>query len=186
MRGCIASIALAAGLACASTPRPRSAPAPAGADRAPRAPLTGNWAVDASNGDGAVRRSYFDLVQRGTRITGSIRTTQFYYPVVEGGGGADSFSITGTMQDGRTPRRVTYEGKLIGDELHLFTRRRPELPLTETIAHRVPEGEGAMPARVALPARRVVPENGLARTRPCARWPTRWPRTGCARPATST
>jgi alpha-galactosidase len=160
------TMAVAASLACASAPSHESAATPAGADRSAAAPLTGNWAVDNGNADGAVRRAYFHLVQSGTRITGSIRSTQFYYPVVEGSGTPDSFSITGTMQDGRTPRRVTYEGKLIGDALHLFTRRRPELPLTETIAHRVPEGEGAMPARNALPVRHAVADNGLARTPP--------------------
>ncbi|NUP72735.1 MAG: glycoside hydrolase family 27 protein [Gemmatimonadaceae bacterium] len=133
--------------------------------RAP-ASLTGNWAVDNTSADGAVRGTYFHLVQDGARITGTIRSTQFYYPVVEGSGGPEGFTITGTMQDGSTPRRVTYDGRLTGDALHLYTRRRPELPLVETIAHRAPEGEGAMPARSALPALHAVPDNGLAPTPP--------------------
>jgi alpha-galactosidase len=138
----------------------------ASVQRAEPATLTGNWAADNSNGDGAVRRTYFNLVQNGPQITGSIRSTQFYYPVVEGAGGPESFTLAGTMQDGRTPRRVTYEGKLVGDELHLLTRRRPELPPTEVIARRVPAGEGAMPARNPLPALHRVRDNGLARTPP--------------------
>jgi alpha-galactosidase len=138
----------------------------ASVQRAAPATLTGNWAVDNSNADGAVRRTYFNLVQNGERITGSIRSTQFYYPVVEGTGGPESFALTGTMQDGNTTRRVTYQGKLVGDELHLLTRRRPELPPTELIARRVPAGEGAMPARKPLPAPHRVRDNGLARTPP--------------------
>src|SRR5205085_5021116 len=53
-----------------------------------------------------------------------------------------------------------------GDELHLTTRRRPDAPLTEMVARRAPAGEGALPARLPLPALHRVPDNGLARTPP--------------------
>jgi len=128
--------------------------------------VTGNWAVDNGNTDGAVRRQYFNLVQQGDQIRGSIRSTQFYYKIAEGAGTPDKFTIIGSMMDGASPRTVTYEGKLVGSELHLFTRRRPTDSVTMTTARRVPDGEGAMPARNPLPARRVVADNGLARTPP--------------------
>jgi alpha-galactosidase len=70
------------------------------------------------------------------------------------------------MQDGKTSRHVVYEGKLVGDELHLGTRRRPDAPLTEMVAHRASQGEGAMPARIAPPPLHKVPYNGLAKTPP--------------------
>src|SRR6266850_5807410 len=87
--------------------------------------LTGNWAVKNPNADGTFRTTYLNLKQDGQRITGSIRVTQFYYLITESTGGADGFTITGTMRDGKTDRKVQYEGKLAGEELHISTRRRP-------------------------------------------------------------
>src|SRR5205823_4079183 len=84
----------------------------------------------------------------------------------ESTGGAEGFTIIGTMKDGKTDRRVQYEGKLVEDELHIATRRRPDAPLTEMVAHRAPPGEGALPARIAPPALHKVRDNGLARTPP--------------------
>src|SRR5881227_3884497 len=102
--------------------------------------LTGNWVVRAPNADGTSRLTYFNLKQEGSRITGSIRVTQFYYLITESTGGAEGFKITGTMKDGKSERHVQYEGKLVGDELHIATRRRPDAPLTEMVAHRAPAG----------------------------------------------
>src|SRR6266446_517764 len=95
--------------------------------------LTGNWAVRSPNADGTVRTTYFTLKQEGSRITGSIRLTQFYYLITESTAGPDGFTLVGTMKDGANERRVTYEGKLVGDELHLTTRRRPEDRPTELV-----------------------------------------------------
>jgi len=128
--------------------------------------LTGNWAVRAPNADGTVRSTYFNLKQEGGRITGSIRVTQFYYLITESTGAADGFTIVAKMKDGKSERRVQYEGKLVGDELHLSTRRRPEDKPTEMIARRAPDGEGVMPARIPPPALHRVPDNGLAKTPP--------------------
>src|SRR5882724_8028832 len=128
--------------------------------------LTGNWAAKTENADGTVRATYFKLKQDGPRITGSIRVTQFYYLVTDGSGGSDSFVLNGSMQDGHSERKVRYQGKLVGDELHLITRRRPEDRPTELIARRVPDGEGALPARIPPPALHKVPYNGLAKTPP--------------------
>ena len=114
------------------------------------ADLTGNWAVRDPLPDGTFRTTYLDLHQEGSRITGSIRVTQFYYKIVESTGGADGFTLTGSMMDDTNERRVKYEGKLVGDELHVSTRRRPNADLVEMVAHRAPEGEGAMPARLPL------------------------------------
>ena len=54
-------------------------------------PLTGNWAVRSSSTDGYVRTSYFHLKQEGDRITGAIRTTQFFYTIKESSGGPQGF-----------------------------------------------------------------------------------------------
>jgi alpha-galactosidase len=74
---------------------------------------------------------------------------------------------------------VTYEARLLGNELRIAQRRRPPAgavappganrPTPELVAHRVAAGEGAMPAKIALPARHVVKDNGIART-PAMGW----------------
>ena len=132
----------------------------------PNDQLTGNWVVRTPNADGTSRTTYLNLKQDGQRITGSIRVTQFYYLITESTGGADGFTITGTMRDGKNDRKVQYQGKLAGDQLHISTRRRPEDKPTEMIARRAPAGEGALPARLPLPTLHKVPDNGLARTPP--------------------
>ena len=130
------------------------------------ADLNGNWVAENPLPDGTVRKTYFDLKQEDSRITGHIRVTQFYYSISESSGAPEAFTVTGTMMDGDSPRHVVYEGKLIGDELHMATRRRPDAPLTEVVAHRAPAGEGAMPPRIPPPALHKVPYNGLAKTPP--------------------
>jgi len=130
------------------------------------ADLTGNWAVKEALGDGTVHTTYLNLKQEGARITGTIRATQFYYRIVESTGGPNGFTLTGSMMDGNSERRVKFEGELIGEELHLATRRRSDAPIVEMTAHRVPAGEGAYPERRPLPALHKVADNGLARTPP--------------------
>ena len=130
------------------------------------ADLTGNWAVRDPLPDGTFRTTYLDLHQEGSRITGSIRVTQFYYKIVESTGGPDGFTLTGSMMDGTNERRVKYEGKLVGDELHVATRRRPDSELIQMVAHLAPLGEGAYPARLPPPVIHKVPYNGLAKTPP--------------------
>src|SRR6266849_5616321 len=130
------------------------------------ADLTGNWVVAQDRHDGTFRRTYFNLKQEPSRISGSIRVTQFFYKITESTGGPEGFTLTGSMIDGDRERKVRYEGKLAGDELHIGTRNRPEAPLTEMVAHRAPDGEGAMPARVEPPKLHKVADNGLVRTPP--------------------
>jgi alpha-galactosidase len=129
--------------------------------------LTGNWVVlQPNNNDDYVRKTYFDLKQDGARITGHIRVTQFYYSIEESTGGPDGFTLSGSMMDGHNQRTVKYEGKLVGEELQLGTRRNADAPLTTLVAHRAPVGEGAYPAKLPLPALHKVPDNGLVRTPP--------------------
>ena len=136
-----------------------------GARQSPE-PLTGNWVVRTDNKDGTFRTTYLNLKQQGAKITGTIRVTQFFYRISESTGGPEGFTLNASMMDGKSERKVQYEGKLVGDELHVSTRRRPQDPPTQLIAVRAPAGEGAMPARNPLPALHKVPDNGLARTPP--------------------
>ena len=113
--------------------------------------LTGNWAVKTPRNDGTFSKVYFNLKQDGGKIVGTIRSTQFYYQITDSTGDGNGFTITGTMKDGTATRTVRYDGKLAGDELQLATRRRPEDKPTESVARRVPDGEGAMPAFCRFP-----------------------------------
>jgi len=128
--------------------------------------LTGNWVVRDPLPDGTFRSTYLDLQEEGSRISGTIRVTQFYYKIIESTGGPDGFTLTGSMVDGTNERRVKYEGKLVGDELHVATRRRPDAELIQMVAHRAPPGEGAYPARLPLPVIHKVADNGLAKVPP--------------------
>jgi len=130
------------------------------------ADLTGNWVVSQSMNDGTFRRTYFNLKQQGGQIAGTIRATQFYYTITASTVGADGFTITGTLDDGHSPRTVHYSGRLTGDELRLTAPGRNGAPGPEMVAHRAPAGEGAYPARLPLPALHKVADNGLARTPP--------------------
>ena len=130
------------------------------------ADLTGNWVVRDPLPDGTFRTTYLDLQEEGSRITGTIRVTQFYFTIVDSTGGSEGFTLTGSMMDGNNERRVKYEGKLVGDELHVATRRRPDTEVIQMVAHRAPPNEGSYPARLPLPAIHKVAGNGLARTPP--------------------
>lgn len=130
------------------------------------ADLAGNWAAAATGPDGVVRKSYFNLTFEGGKIGGTIRANQFFFKIAESTGGPDGFAVTAEMTDGTQKRTVKYDGKLVGDELHMSTRRRPDAPLMEIVAVRAPAGEGSMPGRITLPALHKVPDNGLAKTPP--------------------
>ena len=157
----------------------RPVPGPPTSVSMARPNVTGNWLAAVPANDGTFRRSYFNLVQQGDRITGTVRTTQFYFQIAESSWDGAAFTITGAMKDGGSERRVTYDGRLMGDELHIAQRRRPPAgaaatpaaarPPQELVAHRVAAGEGALPAKIALPERHVVKDNGIART-PAMGW----------------
>src|SRR2546423_6863481 len=129
-------------------------------------PLNGNWVVRTENKDGTFRTTYLNLKQDRAKITGTIRVTQFFYRITDNTGGPGGFTLNASMMDGKSEPKVQYEGKLVGDELHISTRRRPQDNPTQMIAVRAPAGEGALPARNPLPALHKVPDNGLARTPP--------------------
>ena len=129
-------------------------------------PLTGNWAASSPSNDGFVRKAYFNLKQDGVQITGTIRATQFFYKISKSTGGPEGFTLEASMMDGKSERKVTYEGKLIGNELQIGRRNRPDQPITFQMAQRGLKGEGALPPRVEPPALHKVPYNGLAKTPP--------------------
>src|SRR5437879_1995320 len=54
------------------------------------ADLAGNWAVRDALPDGTYRTTYLNLKQDGSRITGTIRVTQFFYRIVDTSGGPEN------------------------------------------------------------------------------------------------
>jgi alpha-galactosidase len=129
------------------------------------ADLTGNWLAATPNGDGTTRRTWLNLKQQDGSITGTIRATQFFYTITGSSGGPEHFTLNASMKNEDREFRVTYEITVAGDELRVAQVRNntPGNPIT---AHRVPAGDGALPARVTLPALHKVADNGLARTPP--------------------
>jgi alpha-galactosidase len=127
--------------------------------------LTGNWLAAMPNGDGSMQRTFLNLKQQDNRITGTVRWTLHFFSIAESSGGPENFTITAAMPLSLGERRVTYRGKLLGDELHLakISGFGPDTPL---VARRVPAGEGALPARIEPPPLHPVRDNGLARTPP--------------------
>ena len=130
--------------------------------------VTGNWLSAEDMKDGTFRRTYLNLVEEGAHVTGTIRTLQNLYTVVDSAAtGPETFNLSARMTDGHGERRATYEVKLMGDDqLHILMRRGPDAPVVEMVAHRAPIAEGAYPARRELPALHKVPYNGLAKTPP--------------------
>src|SRR5258706_15070917 len=89
------------------------------------ADLTGNWLVAQDRHDGTFRRTYINLKQEPTRISGSIRVTQFFYKIVESTGGPEGFTLTGGIVDGDHGPKGRYEGEVVGGELTVGARNRP-------------------------------------------------------------
>ncbi|HWR36039.1 MAG TPA: glycoside hydrolase family 27 protein [Clostridia bacterium] len=132
------------------------------------ADLTGNWAITPPNAEGA-KKLYFKLKQEGSNVTGTIRTEHVYYFVKESSPGPeDTTNLIASMIDNGNERFIQYQVKRVGDDLHIiYPRRRPNAPVRATVAKRVPDSEGAYPARLPIPAKlRQVPYNGLAKTPP--------------------
>jgi alpha-galactosidase len=129
------------------------------------ADLTGNWLVATPNGDGTLRRVYFHLKQEGGHVTGTIRATLHLYSIDRSTGGPEGFTISAGMALLGGERRVNYRLKRVGDDLEV-TQTTGQGPGPVMVAHRVPEGEGALPARIEPPALHPVRDNGLARTPP--------------------
>jgi alpha-galactosidase len=129
------------------------------------ADVSGNWLVAVPNGDGTSRRTYFNLKQQDGKIAGTVRARQFFYSIVDSAGSSDDFTFTAVMKDDEGERRVSYQAKLVGDELQI-TERRANGAGVAMVARRAREGEGALPARIPPPALHPVRDNGLARTPP--------------------
>jgi alpha-galactosidase len=130
------------------------------------ADLTGNWLYVEHRSDGTEQRTYFNLSDQGGKITGEVHSNQFRFIVLDSSGTPDGFTLKVGPKDGATRRVREYQGKLVGDELHLTAIRTPGHEQPEMIAHLVPASEGALAAAIPPPALHDVPYNNLAKTPP--------------------
>lgn len=76
--------------------------------------LAGNWVVRDPLPDGTVRRTYFELKQDGSHITGHVRSSQSYYEITDSTATPDGFTLTGSW-NGANTRTAKYEIHLVGD-----------------------------------------------------------------------
>ena len=116
--------------------------------------ISGNWLVAVENPtDGTFRRTYFTLEQTGDQISGTIRTPNSRIAINESTWDSTGFVITNVQRNGTNERRTTYDGRLVGNELHLRRRAaaNAQTPPPELVAHRVAASEGALPAKISLP-----------------------------------
>ena len=178
-------VASAALLASCGPPVVVATPVPVSA----RPNIAGNWLVAVENPtDGTFRRTYFTLDQTGDQISGTIKNNDSRVTINESTWDSTGFSITSVTRNGTNERRTTYDGRLVGNELHLVMRRRapgtpggpparpagappaaPQGPAPELVAHRAAASEGALPERILLPVLHTVPDNGIARA-PAMGW----------------
>src|SRR5215467_7222067 len=87
------------------------------------ADLTGNWLATTPNGDGTFRRTWLHLKQAGEQITGTIRTTQFFYTTLQSSGGPERYTLNASTKLEDREFRATYEVSLSGDELSVIAIR---------------------------------------------------------------
>jgi len=129
------------------------------------ADISGNWLAQVHQPDGNVRKTYYDLKQDGSRITGFMRSASFDRPVEGTIDDAGTVTLTAPSPGGNRPP-MTMMGKLQTDGLHVIMRGRPNAPAVEVVAAKVAAGEGGPPARIDPPALHKVRWNGLAKTPP--------------------
>jgi alpha-galactosidase len=130
------------------------------------ADVTGNWLATEEQSDGTIRRTYLNLKQEGSQITGTARLRYNYFDI-KGSTPQGDDAYTLTVNSGRpNARDMNIQIKLVGDELQIDSRFRPNAPPSHVVAHRVAAGEGGKPARLPLPELHKVPYNGLAKTPP--------------------
>ncbi len=133
------------------------------------ADLTGNWLVKQVGPDGNVRETYYDLKQDGTTVTGALHTASNDRKIESGTVDAEgNFTLTmppmGPPGSNRPPQKIA--GKLVGNEIHVMMRGRPDQPAVEAIGTRAAPGAGGPPQRIPPPELHKVPYNGLAETPP--------------------
>jgi alpha-galactosidase len=128
--------------------------------------LTATWEAVRKLPDGTSQKTYLNLKQGPNGISGTIRAGQLLYTITKGTGGPEGFHLDAVFNYADRHYETVYEGKLVGSELRLKVRKRPDSAPVEMTAQKVANGTGALPAKIPPPALHYVPYNGLAKTPP--------------------
>ncbi len=122
------------------------------------ADLTGFWAAHSVRTDGSAYDTFFDLHQDGANVTGTVYASMRDVKITDG-------KIEGNHVSFKTGR-LTYEGALENDQLHLTANRPNGQNGNEITAARSQPGAEKPPAPLPTPALHPVRDNGLVRTPP--------------------
>jgi alpha-galactosidase len=128
-----------------------------------QADLSGYWDVRSPNpgNDGTFRETYFQIQQSGQTIGGTLIRHPQGIPIAgTDKNGAIHFVVQ--RPDQRPP--ITFDGTYEGGKLLLT--RRDEHGAVQVVAEKVSKEATMPPAALPLPALKVLPDNGLARTPP--------------------
>ena len=129
--------------------------------------VSGIWKIEIERPDGTIQRTFFNIKQEGTSITGTV--IENFHP---------RHIRKGSYENGRLYIEInpwlqlviTYEGQLNGDKLDLTIshRNRPseKAGVVKTSATRTTEEAIRPPAAIPPPELHEVPDNGLVRTPP--------------------
>jgi hypothetical protein len=81
------------------------------------ADITGQWKASYRSGDGAKGESTFTFKQEGEKLTGTVVSVEIEVPIQEGTVVGDVVTFVVSRKAGRGERKMTYTGKIVGDEI---------------------------------------------------------------------
>ena len=136
------------------------------------ADVSGNWVFSVPGPDNTSRDTYFRLKQEGNKLSGVVQTGFNNRSIDSGSVGGNHVKFTTSFTGRGQQVTITYEGDLVGDELHLKSSGggrgfggRGRGP-SEITAKRTSENAGLPPPRIEPPVLHNVRSNGLAKTPP--------------------
>jgi hypothetical protein len=99
--------------------------------------IDGKWTWEMEGRDGQKRTQTATLKAEGDKLTGTMSGRQGETPIENGKINGDDISFTRTMNFGGESRKMTYTGKLVGDELKLTMKMDGgDMPPREFVAKR--------------------------------------------------
>ena len=87
------------------------------------ADVTGKWTAQVPGRGGQTRETTFNFKAEGEKLTGTMSGMQGDQPIADGKVKGDDISFSMTLSFQGNEMKMTYKGKLAGDEIK-FTRQR--------------------------------------------------------------
>jgi alpha-galactosidase len=127
--------------------------------------LSGYWVLLVPTGDGNYRKSFFELQQSGSSVSGKMMFGQREFPISDGSfkDGNLHFDVVFHFRD--QAHKVAYRGLLESGRLAMRIDFPDRSPITGT-AERTTRAATLPPKPLPLPPLHDVPDNGLVRTPP--------------------